>query len=206
MTEVSSKTMLKRSIGTQAWLLSGIVAITINTVLLNLAAQWGLDTGNGVLLRLIRPWIGPLLDRTGLAHAWMTAGLSGPESRAFMMGFHIFIGMLMAWAYAHGECLVHWKPSTKGLVYSVVVYAANALVVFPLLGEGIAGSRTLSGIGLSYFAFAHTSFFLILALCYDRWRRLGRRGERLIQRSSDGVTNRAQASSQPGSPGASANP
>ena len=179
MREASGKTMLKRSIDTQAWLLAGIVAITVNTLLLYLAAQRGLDTGNGVLLRLIRPWIGPMLERTGLAHAWMATGLPGPESHAFVMGFHIFIGMLMAWAYAYGERLVDWKSWAKGLVYAVVVYAANALVVFPLLGEGIAGSRILSGAGQTYFAFAHTSFFLILALCYDLWRRSARRGERL---------------------------
>ncbi|MFC4526712.1 hypothetical protein ISN76_04875 [Dyella halodurans] len=179
MTETSGKTKLKHPISTQAWLLAGIVAITINTALLDLAARWGLDTGNGVLLRLIRPWIGPLLDRTGLAHAWMAAGLPGPDSHAFMMGFHIFIGMLMAWAYAYGERLVPWKPWTKGFAYAVAVYAANALVVFPLLGEGIAGGRILSGIGQIYFAFAHTSFFVILALCYDPWQRLAGRGEHL---------------------------
>ncbi|WP_267221435.1 hypothetical protein [Dyella silvae] len=170
MKKVGSKTMLKRSINTQTWLLAGLVAITINTVLLYLAAQCGLDTGNGVLLRLIRPWTGPVLDRTGLAHAWMATGLSGPESHAFMMGFHFFIGMLMAWAYAYGERLVRWNAWTKGLVYAAAVYAANALVVFPLLGEGIAGSRVLSVVGQTYFAFAHTCFFVILALCYDRWQ------------------------------------
>ncbi|RDS86085.1 hypothetical protein [Dyella psychrodurans] len=175
MREAKGKTMLKRSINTQAWLLAGIVAIAINTVMLNLAALWRLDTGNGVLLRLIRPWTAPLLDRTGLAHAWMTTGLPGTQSHAFMTGFHIFIGMLMAWAYAYGERLVQWKPWVKGLVYALLVYAANALVVFPLLGEGIAGSRILSGIGQTYFAFAHTCFFLVLALCYDRLAHRGRR-------------------------------
>jgi hypothetical protein len=162
--------MLKRSIDTQAWLFAGIAAITVNTALLDLAAKWGLDTGNGVLLRLIRPWIGPMLDRTALASAWMSAGLPGPGSHVFMMGFHIVIGMLMAWAYGYGERLVDWKPWVKGFVYALVVYVANALVVFPLLGEGIAGSRILSGIGQTYFAFAHTIFFLILALCYDLCR------------------------------------
>src|SRR5215469_12129369 len=117
MTRARDNTTVRRSINTPAWLLAGIVAITVNTVLLDAAARRGLDTGNGVLLRLIRPWIGPLLDRTGLAHAWLTVGLPGPESHEFLLGFHIFIGMLMALTYGYGEHLLTWKPWVKGLAY-----------------------------------------------------------------------------------------
>ncbi|MCP3708712.1 hypothetical protein M3I54_17220 [Paraburkholderia sp. CNPSo 3274] len=171
MAWTSDNTTVRRSIHTPAWLLAGIVAITVNTALLDVAARGGLDTGNGVLLRLIRPWIGPLLDRTGWAHAWLTVGLSGPESHEFSLGFHIFIGMLMALTYGYGERLLTSKPWRKGLVFAILVYAANAFVLLPLLGEGIAGSRKLSGMGQGYFAFAHTRFFLILACCHDRLSR-----------------------------------
>jgi hypothetical protein len=169
MAWASDNTTVRRSINTPAWLLAGIVAITVNTALLDVAARRGLDTGNGVLLRLIRPWIGPLLNRTGLAHAWLAVGLPGPESHEFLLGFHIFIGMLMALTYGYGERLLTSKPWVKGLVFAILVYAVNAFALLPLLGEGINGSRKLSGIGQAYFAFAHTSFFLILACCYARF-------------------------------------
>lgn len=159
------------AIDTRAWLLAGIVAIAVNTVLLNLAARSGLQTGHGGLLQLIRPWLAPVLDHMGLTHAWTSTGLPVPGTPVFKMGFHVFVGMLMAAIYVCAERFVHWRPWLKGLVYAVVVYLANALIVLPLLGQGIAGSRVVSGYGLVYFAFAHTTFFLLLAWCYARWRR-----------------------------------
>jgi hypothetical protein len=40
----------------------------------------------------------------------------------------------------------------------------NAFVVLPLLGEGIAGARLLTVLGMMGFAIAHTAFFIILTL------------------------------------------
>ncbi len=123
------------------------------------------------MLKLIRPWIAPLLDQSGMAHVWASTTLPAPGSPAFKMGFHVLVGMLMAAVYAFGERFVHWRAWVKGLLYAVLVYLANALIVLPLLGQGIAGSRAVSSFGLIYFAFAHTTFFLLLAWCYARWRR-----------------------------------
>ena len=41
------------------------------------------------------------------------------------------------------EPLLHGKPWWKGLLYAAGAWVANALIVLPWLGEGIAGSRTL---------------------------------------------------------------
>ena len=68
-----------------------------------------------------------MIDRTELAHAWMTIGLSGHASHEFAMRFHFFIGILMTMTYGHVERLVQWKPWNKEPVYAVAVYAANAL-------------------------------------------------------------------------------
>ena len=54
----------------------------------------------------------------------------------------------------------------KGLGYALFVWLLNAFVVLPLLGEGIAGARLLTVLGMVCFALAHTAFFIILAYLY----------------------------------------
>lgn len=131
MAWTSDNTTARHSVNTPAWLLAGLVVITISTVLLDVAARRGLDTGNGVLLRLIHPWAGPLLDRVRVAQAWLTASLPKPESRKFLIGFHVFVGRLMALAYGQGEGVHSWKPWIKGLAFTGVVYAAHAFFLSP---------------------------------------------------------------------------
>ena len=156
---------------TRAWLLAGAFAITINTLLLYLAARYGLQTGHGGVLKLIHPWLAPVLNRSGVAQIWASTTLPAPGSPTFKMGFHVFVGLLMAAMYAFAERFVRWRPWFKGVTYAVVVYLANALIVLPLLGQGIAGRRVVSSYGLIYFALAHTTFLLLLASSYARWRR-----------------------------------
>ena len=54
----------------------------------------------------------------------------------------------------------------KGFVYAALVYLLNAALVLPLLGEGFAGIRSLTPVGIVAFAIAHTAFFLTLASLY----------------------------------------
>lgn len=56
------------------------------------------------------------------------------------------------------------------MIYAVVVWVANAVVILPWLGEGFAGSRNLSLPGMAYFAAAHTVFFVLLAVLFARFR------------------------------------
>ena len=156
------------SIDTRAWLLGGGVAIAVNTGLLFIAAHLGLQTGHGGLLKLLRPWITPVLEHTGLTQAWASMHLPSTGSTGFKVGFHVFVGMLMAAFYALVERYVPWRPWLKGLAYAAAVYLANALIVLPLLGQGVAGYRAASATGLVYFALVHTVFFLLLAWGYDR--------------------------------------
>ena len=60
-------------------------------------------------------------------------------------------------------------PWVKGIVYSLLLWLANAFIVLPWIGEGVAGSRHLDLAGMVYFGFAHTVFFLALALLYHRF-------------------------------------
>src|SRR5262245_31099174 len=71
----------------------------------------------------------------------------------FKTGFHIVVGLLMA----------------------LLAWLANALIVLPWIGEGIARSLYLSADGMIYFAAAHTVFFVLLALLYARFSRQKRR-------------------------------
>jgi hypothetical protein len=80
--------------------------------------------------------------------------------------------MLMALFYAYVvEPLLPGTALMKGLLYALAVWLANAFIVLPWIGEGIAGSANLDAGGMIYFAFAHTVFFVLLALLYARFTR-----------------------------------
>lgn len=57
------------------------------------------------------------------------------------------------------------------LLYAAAAWIANAVIVLPLLGEGLVGSHALSGGGMVYFAAAHTVFFVLLAILFPRMAR-----------------------------------
>lgn len=76
----------------------------------------------------------------------------------------------MALFYAYVlEPMLPGSALVKGLLYALLVWLANAFVVLPWIGEGIAGSAYLSAGGMLYFAAAHTLFFVLLALLYERF-------------------------------------
>ena len=78
----------------------------------------------------------------------------------------------MALAYALLlEPLVPGRAWMKGALYAVLVWLLNTLVLLPGIGEGIAGRRTLPLAGMTYYAMAHTVFFVLTALLYARLRR-----------------------------------
>jgi hypothetical protein len=83
----------------------------------------------------------------------------------------VFVGLLMALFYAFVlEPVLPGRPLTKGLIYAGLVWLLNALVVLPLIGEGIAGLQALGAAGMIGFALIHTIFFVLLALLYARFR------------------------------------
>ena len=56
--------------------------------------------------------------------------------------------------------------TSAALGYALLVWLINAFVVLPLLGDGIAGTRLLTVLGMVCFAGAHTVFFVVLAYIY----------------------------------------
>ncbi len=78
----------------------------------------------------------------------------------------------MALAYALlFEPILHGSSLRKGLISAVPFWLLNAFIVLPLLGYGIAGARLLTTVGLLSYAFAHTLFFVIVALVYGELSR-----------------------------------
>lgn len=137
-----------------AGLAAGSGAIVLNTLALKAADLVPLATAHGGLLRLVRILL-PL-----------------PATPAFQTAFHLAVGILMALFYAYAlEPLLPGRPLAKGLLYAGLVWLANAFLVLPLTGEGIAGLAHLTIAGALWFAAAHTLFFVLLALCYARLRR-----------------------------------
>jgi hypothetical protein len=142
---------------TLAALLAGAVAIALNIAALAAADLVPLATARGGLLRL-------LVMLTGGA-------LPIPAGGAFQFGFHIVVGLAMALFYALVLEPVLRGPSwLRGVSYAVIVWLANAAVVLPTTGEGFAGSRDLTLAGIVWFAAAHTLFFVVLAVLYERLR------------------------------------
>lgn len=147
--------------------LAGAIAIAINSGILQLADWIPLQTAHGGLLKLITQLLGGQLNGSALAGFWLSVGLPPPDSAVFKLGFHMLVGLLMAEFYAFVlEPILVGNAWRKGLIYALIVWLANAFILLPLTGEGIAGSRHLSLAGMVYFAVAHSVFFVLLSFIY----------------------------------------
>lgn len=148
-----------------AGLVSGAVAITLNTLALKAADRVPLATAHGGLLRFIRRSV-PHTFRA-FAHVWGRLGGPAVGSATFQTIFHVFVGFLMALFYAYAlEPVLRGGALMKGLIYAGVMWFLNAFWILPATGEGVAGSAHLTLAGMAWFAAAHTLFFVVLALLY----------------------------------------
>ena len=152
----------------RASLLAGTVAIAVNTVGLAASSRFGIATAHGGLLKFCETLLFHLMHLAGLEHT----AFEWPSGAFGKTVFHVAVGYLMAFVY--GVWLAHilkGSPLKKGLSYGAALWALNALVVLPLVGEGIAGTNEIGTIGVASFALIHTSFFVILALVYEQINR-----------------------------------
>jgi hypothetical protein len=149
-------------------IISGLIAIVINTLALKLADLIWLPTAHGGLLRLISPWFAAPLRLVGISGLWVRLGGPLPSTSLFQTGFHIAVGIAMAVFYAlFVEPSWRGRAISKGLAFAASVWILNAAIVLPLTGEGFAGSAHLSVAGMIWFAAAHTLFFVLLALLFQ---------------------------------------
>ena len=147
--------------------MAGLIAISANTMLLA-AADWiPLITAKGGILKLLTPYISPFLASLGVTHFWSSMHLPGAETTTFTTAFHVAVGLVMALFYVYFlESRLPGSAWIKGMTYAAIVWLANAFLVLPFIGEGIAGCRSVSVSGMMYFAAAHTVFFVVLAVLY----------------------------------------
>lgn len=142
----------------QAGIAAGLVAILVNTAMLIATDHLNIVTARGGLLTL-------LLKLSGSPAPWITT------TWAFQQFFHIAVGVGMAVVYAISFGDVRASAMLKGLLAALLVWVVNACVVLPLIGQGFAGYRVLTWLGMLTFALAHTIFFVTTALLYERRRR-----------------------------------
>ena len=155
-----------------AALVAGTVAVVLNMFALKAADVVPLATARGGLLRLITPWLSGPFEQLGISRVWAMMGGPTPSAPVFQIGFHIFVGLLMAMFYALLlEPLPPKSAWIKGLLYAAGVWILNAAVVLPATGEGFAGRDHLTVVGMVWFAAAHTLFFIVLASSYAALRR-----------------------------------
>jgi hypothetical protein len=145
-----------------ASVLAGTIAIALNMALLSFASAAGISTSHGGLFRLFTS----IISRLGWSLRLIDGRSNLPLSPQAI--FHIVTGLAMAIAYALMiEPKLPGRAYFKGLASGTAIWCFNALLVLPLTGEGLAGSRNLNTVGLIVFAVAHMSFFLALSVLYE---------------------------------------
>jgi hypothetical protein len=147
--------MTKRTIG---GIKAGTPAIVANEIILLSADLAGVRTAHGGLLRLI----------------CVTTGITNPifQQQVFQIGFHLVVGVLMSVFY--GIALyprVGDHPLKAGLLYGSIVWMINSAIVLPLIGEGFAGSKSLTVLGMMLFAIAHMLFFVLQSMLFGVFMR-----------------------------------
>ena len=163
-------------------LAAGAIAITANTLALKAADLIPLATAKGGLLRLIAPWVSPLLDATGAAAGWRAVGAPAPNTPLFQTAFHVAVGIAMALFYVYAlEPLLRGPAWIKGTIYAVAVWIMNAALVLPATGEGLAGSAHLTVAGIVWFAAAHTVFFVTMAVLFEQFTGAKQRSRVLVE-------------------------
>lgn len=143
----------------RAGVVAGFLAILVNTAILIVADRLHIVTARGGLLTLLLRLAGPPVPR--IAGTW-----------SFKQLFHIVVGVGMAIGYAVLFGNAQIRTYVKGLLTAMIVWLANACVILPMIGQGFAGSHELTAAGMITFAIAHTIFFVMTALLYERFRGL----------------------------------
>lgn len=156
-----------RRVAWRAGLLAGVIAILVNTAMLHASHLFGIDTGDGGLLKF-------LAIKLGFAPIdWQHGLLALLPMSVWKTVFHVMTGMGMALFYIgvivpllQRKC----SPTVMGLLYGAALWMINAAWILPSLGMGFAGADELEVGGIAYYALAHTVFFMLLAWLYAAFR------------------------------------
>lgn len=152
-----------------AALMAAAGGLSGNMLLLAGADAIQLPTAHGGLLRLLQDVGGWCAARINQTELWVDVIVAAVSRKEFQAGFHIVVGILMAILYAYVlEPCLKLRPLVSSVVYASLVWLVNALIVLPLIGEGLAGSRRLDAAGIFAFAVAHTVYFILLGAIYEQ--------------------------------------
>ena len=138
---------------------AGLIAITVNTLLLKAAPIFNIEAESGGLLKLI------------LLHTYVymnTPMLAFAHTAAFALLFHYLTGFAMVVLYVYIlEPLLPGKGWQKGSLFSLLPWILNGFIILPLLGQGFIGIRQLPVTGIIYFFMANWIFGMILGKLYE---------------------------------------
>ncbi len=140
---------------------AGLIAITLNTLLLKAAPIFNIVAESGGLLKLI------LLS----THLYMSAAvLAYVHTTAFWVLFHYLTGFAMVILYVYiFQPLLPGKGWQKGSLFSLLPWMINGFIVLPLLGQGLIGIHQLPVTGIIYFFVANWIFGITLGVLYERF-------------------------------------
>ena len=132
-------------------LIAGFIAISVNTLLLELAPVIHLKAEGGGLLKLLLQYGRP-----------MTGHIAFLNTSFFSLIFHYLTGLVMIMIYACWfSQLLKMSGWIKGSLFSLLPWLINGLIVLPLLGFGLLGNYKLSLAGMCYFLIAKWLFGLV---------------------------------------------
>lgn len=145
--------------------LAGLGGITANTAMLQLAPLLRVHPGSGgvlqLALRFASRWVPSSL---AVLHSM---GLTKPPTLFGFLWFHYATGLVMIVFYfyvfarhQHGPWM--WRSA----FFSVIIWIVNSAIVYPMLGEGFAGTKLIPASGVLYFFIANWLFVAISALVY----------------------------------------
>jgi hypothetical protein len=131
--------------------IAGFTAITINTIMLKFSSVFGIKAESGGLLKLVIIWLPKAVSNMGFV-----------KTQVFWYIFHFATGAAMVIFYYLTFKKINMPVLWKGILFSLFPWLINALIVLPLLHQGVLGITKLSAEGIVYFFFANLAFGLSL--------------------------------------------
>lgn len=133
-------------------LIAGFIAISVNTLLLQLAPMIHIKAEGGGLLKLLLKYGRPITGHIAFLYTSL-----------FGVVFHYLTGLVMVIIYiCWFSRLLKMSGWIKGSLFSLLPWLINGFIVLPLLGYGLLGNYKLSLAGMCYFMITNWLFGLVL--------------------------------------------
>lgn len=143
-------------------LFAGLIAITVNTLVLKAAPLLHIMAESGGLLKLVIIHLKPFAGASTIAFF---------QTTPFWIFFHYLTGFTMIFLYMYLlEPVLPGKALLSGTLFSFFPWLINGLIVLPMLGQGVFGVHKLPLSGMVYFFFANWLFAVLFVYLYERFR------------------------------------